>query len=89
MRTGERIGAYEITGELGNGGMGVVYRAMHVHLRRPAAIKVLRPEFGGHSVALDRFLNEARATTAIRHPGIVEIYDYGHTDAGAAYTPTH
>ncbi len=82
---GERIGPYEIQGELGNGGMGVVYRAMHVHLRRPAAIKVLRPEYGGHSLALDRFLNEARATTAIRHPGIVEIYDYGHTDSGAAY----
>jgi serine/threonine protein kinase len=85
VRAGDRIGAYEITGELGNGGMGVVYRAMHVHLRRPAAIKVLRPEFGSHSTALDRFLNEARATTAIRHPGIVEIYDYGHTDSGAAY----
>ncbi|HEY1547621.1 MAG TPA: serine/threonine-protein kinase [Kofleriaceae bacterium] len=85
MRAGDRIGAYEITGELGNGGMGVVYRATHVHLRRHAAIKVLRPEFGSHSTALDRFLNEARATTAIRHPGIVEIYDYGHTDTGAAY----
>ena len=82
---GERVGQYEITGELGSGGMGVVYRAKHVMLHRPAAIKVLRPELGAHTSALDRFLNEARAATAIRHPGIVEIYDYGNTAAGWAY----
>ena len=82
---GDIVGPYRITGELGGGGMGVVYEAMHELLRRPAAIKVLRPELGQFAMATDRFLTEARATTAIRHPGIVEVYDYGHTHAGQAY----
>jgi serine/threonine-protein kinase len=85
LALGGRVGPYVITDELGEGGMGVVYRAIHTLLDRPAAIKVLRPELGGHSLALDRFLNEARATTAIRHPGIVEVYDYGHTESGCAF----
>jgi len=85
VEPGTKIGPYVITGELGEGGMGVVYRATHALLNRPAAIKVLRPELGGHSAVLDRFLNEARATTAIRHPGIVEVYDFGHTENGCAY----
>jgi serine/threonine protein kinase len=82
---GSKVGPYVITDELGEGGMGVVYRATHSLLNRPAAIKVLRPELGAHTAALDRFLNEARATTAIRHPGIVEVYDFGHTEHGCAY----
>jgi serine/threonine-protein kinase len=82
---GGHIGPYQIVGELGSGGMGMVYRAVHVLLHRPAAIKVLRPELGGFAIASERFLTEARATTAIRHPGIVEIYDYGHTESGCAY----
>jgi len=85
LAIGEQVGAYRIVGELGGGGMGMVYRAVHLLLNRPAAIKVLRPELGTYSVAVDRFLNEARATVAIRHPGIVEVYDYGHTERGCAY----
>jgi len=65
--------------------MGMVYRAVHVALGRPAAIKILRPELSGSVIAGDRFLTEARATTAIRHPGIVEVFDYGHTGAGHAF----
>ncbi len=82
---GGQVGPYQILDQLGSGGMGVVYRAVHVLLHRPAAIKVLRPELGAYPIAIERFLNEARATTAIRHPGIVEVYDYGHTDTGCAY----
>src|SRR3954452_23704060 len=82
---GSRIGAYQILGELGEGGMGTVYRAVHTLLDRPAAIKVLHREFDHHPNVVERFLNEARATTAIRHPGIVEVYDYGYTDTGRAY----
>ncbi len=70
-----RVGPYRILGPLGGGGMGMVYRAVHTLLDRRAAIKVLRPELGNLAMALDRFQTEARATTAIRHPGIVEIYD--------------
>ena len=85
LALGSKVGPYIITDALGEGGMGVVYRATHSLLNRPAAIKVLRPELGGHTMAVDRFLNEARATTAIRHPGIVEVYDFGHTETGCAY----
>jgi len=85
LDVGELVGAYRIVGALGGGGMGMVYRAVHTLLDRPAAIKVLRPELGNHAMAIDRFLTEARATTAIRHPGIVEIYDYGHTQHGNAF----
>jgi serine/threonine protein kinase len=85
LQVGDIVGPYRIVGELGNGGMGVVYRAVHELLQRPAAIKVLRPELGAFAMASDRFLTEARATTAIRHPGIVEVYDYGHTVNGQAF----
>jgi hypothetical protein len=85
LEIGQLVGPYRIVGELGGGGMGMVYRAVHALLHRPAAIKVLRPELGTYAMASDRFLTEARATTAIRHPGIVEVYDYGHTEAGNAF----
>jgi serine/threonine protein kinase len=51
---GTQVGQYRITGELGGGGMGVVYRAVHGQLDRPTAIKVLRPELGRNMWALDR-----------------------------------
>jgi eukaryotic-like serine/threonine-protein kinase len=82
---GSQIGPYRILGELGGGGMGLVYRAVHAQLDRPTAIKVLRPELA-HSVwALDRFLNEARAASAIRHAGVVEVYDYGIMPSGRPF----
>src|SRR5262249_32908668 len=54
-------------------------------LGRPAAIKVLLPELSQQREIVARFFNEARAATAIRHPGIVEIYDFGYLAGGAAY----
>jgi len=79
------FGQYQVTGVLGRGGMGVVYAAAHVLLDRPAAVKVLHSRFLDDQEAVTRFFNEARAATAIRHPGIVEIYDFGRTDDGAAF----
>jgi eukaryotic-like serine/threonine-protein kinase len=79
------IGQYRVTGLIGRGGMGVVYAAEHTLLGRPAAIKVLLPELSQKQDVVMRFFNEARAATAIRHPGIVEIYDFGWTPDGAAY----
>src|SRR5687768_8713487 len=65
--------------------MGMVYRADHVQLGRPAALKMLLPQFSSDAAIVQRFFNEARAASAIDHPGIVEIYDFGtHTD-GRAY----
>jgi serine/threonine protein kinase len=79
------FGQYQVTGVLGKGGMGVVYAAEHVLLDRPAAVKVLHSRLLVDQEAVTRFFNEARAATAIRHPGIVEIYDFGRTDDGAAF----
>ncbi len=69
---------------IGSGGMGVVYAAEHLLLGRRAAIKFLHPQFSGESEMVDRFFNEARAASAVKHPGIVEIYDFGYLD-GRAY----
>ena len=82
---GVALGNYRITDALSGGGMGRVYRAQHEILDRPAAIKLLRPEFTENDDLVQRFFNEAKAATAIRHPGIVEVYDFGYTDAGNAY----
>jgi serine/threonine protein kinase len=79
------IGQYRVTGLIGRGGMGAVYAAEHTLLGRPAAIKVLLPELSQKQDVVTRFFNEARAATAIRHPGIVEIYDFGWTPDGAAF----
>src|SRR4051812_2260527 len=65
--------------------MGMVYRAEHMQLGRPAALKMLLPQLSSDSGIVQRFFNEARAASAIDHPGIVQVYDFGtHTD-GRAY----
>ncbi len=82
---GRVLGSYRIVRELGRGGMGTVYLAEHTLIGRQAAIKVLRPEPSTNHALVTRFFNEARAATAIRHLGIVEVYDFGYDDAGVAY----
>jgi serine/threonine-protein kinase len=82
---GEVVGNYRITGKLAVGGMGAVYRAEHAMLGRPAAVKVLLPELSQDRDTVARFFTEARAASAVRHPGIVEIYDFGHMANGAAF----
>jgi serine/threonine protein kinase len=79
------IGSYRITKTLGVGGMGAVYAGEHTLLGRKAAIKVLLPEFSTNQELVERFFKEAVAATAIKHPGIVQIYDFGHQDDGSAY----
>ena len=82
---GQEVGNYRITEKIGQGGMGAVYGAEHVLLGRKAAIKVLLPELCRDQSIINRLFNEARAATAIHHPGIVEIYDFGHREDGSAY----
>ncbi|MGE0871914.1 MAG: protein kinase [Kofleriaceae bacterium] len=82
---GHVIGNYRIVGELGRGGMGLVYRAEHTQLGRPAALKMLLPQFSSDPTIVQRFFNEARAASAIDHPGIVEVYDFGTHSDGRAY----
>src|SRR5207245_903568 len=65
--------------------MGKVYVAQHPTLARKSAIKVLHADQARDPVALSRFFTEAKAADAIRHPNIVEIYDYGTLPDGAPY----
>jgi len=82
---GERYGNYQALSLLGEGGMGAVYLAEHPGIGRRVAIKVLRSEMGHDPQLLTRFLNEARAANAIRHPNIIEVLDSGTTARGASY----
>jgi predicted Ser/Thr protein kinase len=81
----ERFANYRILRPLGEGGMGVVYLAEHEILRRPAAIKLLHAELSRSPDLVQRFMAEARATAAIKHPGIVEVLDCGVHESGKAY----
>jgi serine/threonine protein kinase len=72
---GETLGSYRILKQLGSGAMGQVYLAEHRHLKRQAALKLLARELVDRPDLLERFFNEARATSAIAHPGIVQIFD--------------
>lgn len=76
------IGQYRILEPLGHGGMGVVYRAEHRHLRRPVAIKVMSEQFSGNSKIRDRFHQEARAVARLQHPNIVACLDAGEERRG-------
>ncbi len=72
-----RLGRYVTLGELGRGGMGVVYRGFDPDLRRVVAIKMILPSGTGRGQHAQRFLREARATARLRHPGIVAIHEVG------------
>src|SRR5690242_8838854 len=73
--TGQTLGHYRIESKLGEGGMGVVYRAFDTHLDRPVAIKVLRPEALVSPERKRRFVQEAKAASALNHPNIITIHD--------------
>jgi tRNA A-37 threonylcarbamoyl transferase component Bud32 len=80
-----RLGQYQLSRLLGAGGMGEVYLAEHILLKRPCAIKVIRAEQAGESQALKRFEREVRATSRLTHWNTVEIFDYGRAEDGTFY----
>jgi serine/threonine protein kinase len=82
---GTQIGGYRVVEHLASGGMGAVYVARHEILGREAVIKVLLPAFSTDEEMVRRFVNEARATAQIRHPGIVEVFDIGSLPSGQTY----
>ena len=86
LGVGGRFGNYEITGELGRGGMGVVYRARDVDLGREVALKVLGFELGQSEVELARFRREASLASQLRHPRIVGVFNFGEIAGRAYYT---
>jgi predicted ATPase/serine/threonine protein kinase len=77
LKSGTKLGPYEIIAPLGAGGMGEVYRARDARLGRSVAIKVLPTAFSADSDRLRRFEQEARSASALSHPNIVTIYDLG------------
>ena len=78
------LGQYQLERKLGEGAMGVVYQATHGMLKRPTAVKLLRPELGGRDVH-DLFRREVQLTATLKHPHTITIYDYGRTPEGLFY----
>ena len=80
-----QMGQYHLKERLGAGGMGEVYLAEHSLLKRPCAIKLIRPSSQADPMAIARFEREVRTTARLSHWNTVNIYDYGHTDDGTFY----
>jgi len=76
---------YRVIALVGSGGMGEVYRAEHVGLKRPTALKFMRPALGGEPAALARFRREAEQASRISHPNVGAIYDFGETSDGLVF----
>ena len=84
-RTAQRIGAYRLVRLLGEGGMGQVFEAIQDRLEKRVAIKVLKPEMASDVEMLKRFFTEAKAVSAVKHPGLIDVYEFGELDDGSAF----
>ena len=80
LKSGQRLGPYEIESPIGAGGMGEVYRARDTRLDRTVAVKVLRSHAADNALARERFEREARAVSALSHPHICALFDVGEAE---------
>jgi len=81
----KQLGQYRLRQRIGSGGMGEVYLAEHQMMKRPCAIKIIRPEKAGNPQVIARFEREVRATAKLSHWNSIDIYDYGRTEDGTFY----
>jgi tRNA A-37 threonylcarbamoyl transferase component Bud32 len=80
-----QFGQYRLLQRIGEGGMGEVFKAEHVLLKRPCAMKLIKPASEADLTAIARFEKEVKATAKLTHWNTIEIYDYGHTEDGTFY----
>lgn len=85
LEIGQVVGNYRVVRKLDEGGMGAVFEGVHDQIDRRVAIKVLHADLSKDEQIVRRFANEARAVNIIRHPGIVEISDFGELPGGLPY----
>ena len=81
----ETTGRYQLIGEIGRGGMGVVFRARDLDLNRDVAVKLLSCGHGTSDAAVKAFIQEAKIMGSLQHPGVVHIYEFGRTTGGRPF----
>lgn len=84
-RRAEQIGQYALKRKLGEGGMGEVWLAEHALLKRPCAVKFIRPDLAANPATAARFAREVQAVTGLTHVNTVRVYDYGRAEDGSFY----
>jgi hypothetical protein len=85
MHEAEQYGQYQLLHKLGSGGMGDVFLAEHILMKRPCALKLIHQQASSDPTALARFEREVKTTAGLTHPHTIEIYDYGRTESNTFY----
>ena len=78
-------GKYQILDRLGIGGMGEIFKVRHIHLNELRVIKIMRPNVAADDQGMQRFLQEARTSTMIKHKNLAMLYDFAQLDDGSYY----